>query len=135
MIIVFLLFAVLTPLSVMGISEENSTDYYYVNAHIEKIYPSEHGYIILYRKNLTTTGTLAVPTEWFEGLAGKAEIVNLPKGGNWPYLTSFYKKGEFSHIRLYVHSYKGHQTWGYVPQLANVNKYFSDQNSLKLEFE
>jgi hypothetical protein len=135
LVIVLLLFVILTPLSVMGISEENSSDFYYVKVHLERIYPSENGYVVLYRKGVASIGTIGIPTEWFSGIAGKAEIVNLPRGADWPYMTLFYKNGEFSHVRLYVHTYKGHRTWGNVPQFADVSKYFSGQDSLKLEFE
>jgi hypothetical protein len=116
------------------ISKENSSDYYYVNLSLERVYPSSQGYILQYRKGVSGIATFGVPNEWFTAAASKAEIIILPRGRNGPTVTVFYKDGEFSHLRLYVHRSKAHQTWGNVPQGADVSKYFKDQDSIKIEF-
>ena len=135
LIIVLLLLAVLAPISVLALSEENSSEYYYVNVHLEKIYPTGKGYILLYRKGINGIGTVGIPNEWFTDAGSKAELIKLPPGKNWPSMTIFYKQGEFSHIRVYVHPSRGHQTWGNAPLNADISKYFADQDSFKLEFE
>ena len=135
LIVILLFLAVFSPLSVFAISEENSSDFYYVNVHLEKIYPTGQGYLLLYRKGINQIATVGIPNEWFTDAASKAELIHLPKGKNWPSVTVFYKNGEFSHIRVYVHPSRGHQTWGNAPQSADVSRYFQDQDSFKLEFE
>ena len=135
LIFILLIFAVFTPISVMGLSEENTSEFYYVNVHMEKIYPTRLGYIVMYRKGINGLATVGIPNEWFTDAASKAEIIYLPRGPNWPSMTIFYHNGEFSHVRLYVHRSKAHQTWGNAPQSADVSRYFQDQDSFKLEFE
>jgi len=129
-----IILALTAPLFAQPISEENSSDMYYINVPVEKIYPSGKGYIVQYRKGINSIGSVGFPNEWFTDAGGKAELIKLPPGKNWPTMTVFYKKGEFSHVRLYVHRVKGHETWGNVPQTADVSKWFSDPDNIKIEF-
>jgi hypothetical protein len=122
------------PLFAQTISAKNSSEYYYVNVPLEKIYPSSYGYIIQYRKGVNELGRVAIPNEWFTFSGGKAELIKLPHGKNWPTLTVFYKEGEFSHCRLYVHWSKGHESWGNIPLTADVSGFFKDVESLNIEF-
>lgn len=132
--LVLLCGAIVAPLFAQNISQKNSSEYYYVNVSLEKVYPTGPGYVIQYRKGMNETATIGIPNEWFTDAGGKAELITLPPGKNWPTLTIFYKNGEFSHIRLYVHHYKGHRTWGNAPVGADVSRYFKDQDSIKIEF-
>lgn len=126
--------AVSAPLFAQTISAKNSSEYYYVNVPLEKIYPSRYGYIIQYRKGVNELGRVAIPNEWFTFAGGKAELIKLPAGKNWPTLTVFYKEGEFSHCRLYIHWSKAHSTWGNVPLNVDVSGYFQDTDNLNIEF-
>ena len=134
LIIVLLILAAASPLFAQPISKENSSDMFYVNVSVEKVYPSSAGYIIQYRKGVNGIGTVALPNEWFTDAAGKGELIILPSGTSWPTLSVFYKEGEFSHVRLYVHRSKAHPTWGSVPQGADVKKYFENTDTIKIEF-
>jgi hypothetical protein len=134
LIIVLVIFAAALPLSAQNISKEHDSDMYYVNVSVERVFPSKLGYIVQYRKGTNGVGTIGLPIAWFEAAAGKAELINLPRGLSWPTLTLFYKDGNFSHLRLYVHRAKGHSTWGNIPQNADVSVYFKDQETMKLEF-
>ena len=122
---------VLTPVFLLGESNTNTSEVYYVNVPVEKIYPSWSGYVIQYRGS-RGYGTVGLPREWFSGTATKAELIVLPRGRSWPSMSIFYKDGEFSHVRLYVHNSKGHQTWGNIPQGTDVSRYF---NAETLEIE
>ena len=123
------------PLFSQDISLENYSDYYYVNVRLEKVYPTRFGYILQYRKGVNNIGSVGVPNEWFTFSGAKAELVILNRGKDWPSMTVFYKDGEFSHLRLYVHPHKTHQTWGNVPLSADVSGFFDDSQTFKLEFE
>lgn len=128
--------AVFTPIFAQNYSSGDRGDMFYLNVPVEKVYPSSSGYIVQYRKNgFNEIGTVGLPNEWFTEAGGRAEIIKLPRGRNWPSLSIFYKNGEFSHVRLYVHSAKGHQTWGNIPQGADVSRHFSgDPDTLNIEY-
>ena len=133
LIIVLICAAVISPLFAQDDSRYNSSDIYYTNVSVEKVYPTGQGYIIQYRRGVNQIGTVGIPNEWFTDAASKAELINLPWGNSWPTLSVFYKNGEFSHVRLYVHRAKGHITWGSISQSTDVSRYFVDSDSFKLE--
>jgi hypothetical protein len=138
-LIIAVIFAVLiaagSPLFAQKVNEENSSDYYYVNVLLEKIYPYPTGYVLQYRKGLNQIDRLYIPMEWFTSSAGKGELVTLPRGTAWPSLSVYYKNGEFSHVRLYVHRGSSHQTWGTIPQNVNLDSRFENVEDLKIKFK
>jgi hypothetical protein len=122
-----------SPLSAQQIPPEQSSDFYYVNVTLEKVYPTRLGYILVYRKGVNEVGRVGIPNEWFTFAGAKAELITLPRGKNWPSLTVYYKDGEFSHVRLYVHRERSHDTWGNVPLGANIAPYFQNKDTIELE--
>jgi hypothetical protein len=124
-----------SPVFAQTVKEENASEYYYVNILLEKIYPYRNGYVLQYRKGLNQIDRLYVPMEWFTSSAGKGELVTLPAGTAWPSLTVYYKNGEFSHVRLYVHHVASHQTWGTIPQNVNIDSRFENVEDLKIKFK
>jgi hypothetical protein len=146
-IIVLIFMALISPVFAQPISKENASDMYYVNVLVEKVFPSTDGYIVQYRRGVNGFAIIGIPNKWFSDTSvvptqfgnapatnSKAELVALPPGRNWPTMSIFYKAGEFSHVRLYVHRLKNHMTWGYVPQGADISKYFTDSDNIKIEF-
>jgi len=128
--------AICTPVFAQTISEKNRSEYYYTTVRLEKIYPTRYGYILQYRKGINNIGRVSVPNDWFTFAGAKAELITLPKGQDWPYMAVFYKEGEFSHLRLYVHRWKGHPTWGSMPLSADIKHLFpEDQEYIEIEFE
>ena len=125
-------FAAISPLFA-EISEKNRSEFYYVNIPVEKIFLYRSGYVVQYRQGINKIGTVYIPHEWFTYAAGKAEQVLLPGGREWPTMSVYYKEGEFSHLRLYIHKWKGHSTWGVVPMNVNIDDRF-DVDTLELEF-
>jgi len=134
-IFALVIFTAVMPIFAQNNSSNNeSSNLYYVNVRIEKIYPSGDGYIIQYLRSNSTYATIGVPMDWFDA-AGKAELLLLPPGLNWPTMSVFFNDGEFSHVRLYVHRSKGHSTWGVVPQGANLSRFLSEgQETLDFKF-
>ena len=128
-VLVFL--ALIVPVFAQSDTEE-LPDLYYINVPIERIFPSVDGYIIQYRSSSAIIATIGVPIEWFTDAAGRAEIVRLQSGWDWPTMSIFYSNGEFSHVRLYVHRSKAHQTWGNIPQGSDVNRFFGDRESFNI---
>jgi len=133
LIVVFIFLAVISPVFSQNNSGNSTSDIYYVNISVERVYPTSKGYLVQYRKGNSIT-TIGLPGEWFSSAAGKAEILQLPRGRNWPTMSVFYRDGEFSHLRLYVHRSKGHQTWGSVPQSADVSRYFENTDTITIEY-
>ncbi|MDR1862549.1 MAG: hypothetical protein LBQ67_01370 [Treponema sp.] len=110
------------------------SEYYYVSVPIEKIFTYRNGYIVVYRKGVNRMARTYLPKEWFANSTGKAETISLEAGKAWPYLTIYYKSGQFSHIRVYVRRERAHQTWGVVPMNVNIDEYFEGVEEIKLEF-
>jgi len=135
LIIVLFFMALIAPVFAQNNSGNKTSDIYYYNVTVEKIYPTATGYVIQYRKGVNQIGIIGIPNEWFTEAGGKAELMKLPPGKNWPTLSVFYKGNQFSHVRLYVHQNKTHNTWGYITQGTDVARYFKDTDSFRLEFE
>jgi hypothetical protein len=110
------------------------SEYYYVNVPLDKIYPYRRGYVVQYRKGVTEQARAYLPLEWFHDAAGKGEVIRLKPGTTWPSLSVYYKNGEFSHVRLYVRREAGHESWGNIPQGVNIDEYFDNVDTIKLEF-
>lgn len=133
-IVVLAVFAAGVPVFAQS-SDENEDDFYYINLTLEKIWPYRAGYVVQYRKGINRIGRLYLPNEWFSSSAGKGEIIKLPPGLSWPSLSVYYKNGEFSHVRLYVHRVNTHSTWGVVPQNVNIDSSFDNVDTLKIDFK
>jgi hypothetical protein len=133
-VLVGLVLSSAAPLFAQQFSEGHESEFFYVIASIEKIYPYEKGYVIQYRRGVNQMARVYLPMEWFTEAAGKGELVTLPPGKNWPYLAVYYKAGEFSHVRLYIHRSKAHETWGNVPLNVNIDDRFENVETIKLEF-
>jgi hypothetical protein len=110
------------------------SELYYINVLLEKVYPYRKGYVVEYRKGVAEMATAYIPLEWFSGTSGKAELIKLGTGTQWPALTVYYKNGEFDHLRLYVSKLLSHETWGIVPQNVNIDDQFEGQDDFRLEF-
>jgi hypothetical protein len=92
--------------------------------YILKIAPHNLGYRVNY---LTTGGQSAVtylPIEWFTAAAGKAELIE-SNGAEVPYMTIFWKNGEFSHLRLFVVPNYGDPSWAAFPSGVNPEEEFA----------
>lgn len=132
-IFLFALVLSVLPAAAQNISADKESDYYYVNTTIEKIFPYRKGYVVQYRRSLTTFGRVYLPVEWFTDAASKGELIRLSPGKEWPSLTIYYKDGEFSHVRLYVRP-NTHESWGSIPLNVDLDSYFEDVNDVRLEY-
>ena len=114
--------------------EYRESDYYYFNFPIEKIYAYRLGYMILYRNGSNQIVRTYVPDTWFSDIGAKGEIIGLSSGKEWPSMTVYYFKGEFSHVRLKLRSNRLHETWGMIPLSVNMDEYFQNIEEVKLIF-
>jgi hypothetical protein len=138
LVIVLVFLSVISPVFAQNNSNNSNKgmpNLYYANVPVEKIYLAGTGYIVQYRRATNQIGTIGIPYTWFTDAGSIAEIIKLPKGKNWPYMAVFYKDGNFSHLRLYVHAQKSHLTWGMTPQGADVSKHFvTERDSFNFQF-
>jgi hypothetical protein len=130
--VVFL--AVGLPIFAQTQRDERDSEYYYVNITLEKIFPHRKGYIVQYRKGFFQYGRAYLPSEWFTSADSKGEVIVLPAGKSWPSMTVYYKDGLFSHVRLYVHRWASHETWGSIPQNVEFSGQFDDIETIKIEY-
>jgi hypothetical protein len=114
--------------------DDKDSEYYYVNITVEKIFPYSKGYVVQYRKNFFQYVRLYLPANWFTDADSKGEVITLPAGKGWPSLTVYYRNGQFSHVRLYVHRWSGHPSWGSVPQRINLDAQFENVDSVTIEY-
>jgi len=133
-IFISLLILASSTLFAQNVADENKSYLYPVTVTVEKIYMASEGYLVQYRKNLNSIGTIGIPREWFFEAGSKAVLITLPPGTTWPTLTIFYKEGEFSHLRLYAHRSKSHTTWGNILPGTDVSRYFGDQDKFTVEY-
>jgi len=135
LIVLFVFLSVISPVFAQNNSDDSKkTSVYYTSATIEKIWLAGTGYVVQYRKSTSQIGTVGIPYDWFTSPDSAAELVKLPKGANWPYITIFYIDGKFSHIRLYAHWQKSHQTWGVTPLGSDASKFFQERDSFKFDY-
>jgi hypothetical protein len=130
--VVFL--AVGLPVSAQNRKDERDSEYYYVNITLEKVFPYRKGYVVQYRKGQFGYGRAYLPASWFTDAGNKGEVITLPAGKVWPTLSVYYKNGEFSHVRLYIHRLASHESWGSIPQGVNIDKEFDAIETIVIEY-
>jgi len=113
----------------------NTSELYYVNVPIEKVFTYRKGYIVVFRKGSNSLGTAYIPYGWFKVHVRKAELVQLGDGPLWPCMTVFYKEGKFQGVRVYVAKRSSHQTWGMLPSTTNVDDRFENVESIDVGFD
>ena len=113
----------------------NTSELYYVNVPVEKVYSYRLGYIVLFRKGNNSLGRAYIPYEWFRAKVAsqrKADLVMLQPGANWPTMSVFYKDGAFHSVRLYVSRENSHITWGTISTNTDLDRFFEGVESIDL---
>ncbi|MDR0629981.1 MAG: hypothetical protein LBG24_10160 [Treponema sp.] len=137
--------AVVTVMPILAQDESGGGEppYYYVNVPIERVYAYKKGYVVAYRTGVLVQGVdhLYLPIEWFQdgpraadAAPPKGEVILLGPGKSWPYLTVYYKEGEFSHVRLYIRRERSHESWGGIPLTVNIDDRFEGVETIKLTY-
>ena len=115
-------------------SRWKESEFYYLNYTVEKVLTHRLGYVVLYRYGTNQLARTFIPQEWFSTIGGKAEMIMLGSGKEWPSMTVYYRNGEFSHVRLRLRRERAHETWGVVPLNVNIDEYFKDIEEIDMQY-
>ncbi len=117
-----LLACILLFLSIGTAAFAEESEFFVKSVPITKVYVHQLGYRIVYVKSGMDLGITYIPMEWFYGSgANKAQVV-YGDDPAYPFISVFWKEGEFHHLRLYLFRDKNHQTYGdldYSPTLED----------------
>ena len=133
LIVVLFFFAIVSPIFILA-DQVDHPKLYYINVPVERIIPTGSGYLVQYRNSTSIISTIGIPINWFTDAASKAEMVHLDNPRGWPTMTVFYSDGEFSHVRLYIHRSRSHQTWGNIPMGTDVARFFGDGETFNIQY-
>lgn len=111
---------------------ENESDLYYYNTAILKIASHKLGYYVMYKKNNLKSGEFFIPKAWFSRQDGRA-FFETASTNIRPYISVYYKNGEFDHIKIVVAKDLRHSTWGQLQVGSAYDDKFNTE-TLKLEF-
>lgn len=105
---------------------ESSGGFTYLNVEIIKVYQHKDAYFVLYQRNGTKMGQVALPKEWFHySSENQSKVRPLPNGLN-PYLTVIYKDSEFYKVYLNMPVDRLHPSWAVLDNnidiTAKINK-------------
>jgi hypothetical protein len=112
--------------------DDNEGSLFATTIMIQRVYPHSLGYEVVYNKSDLYPAVAYLPGRWFTGAAGKGEII-YTQDDSVPYMNVFYRDGEFSHVRLYVHSNRMHTSWGVARSGRDMDDEFSS-DTLELEY-
>lgn len=119
----------LCTVSVFALSTESEITY--TNIPLYKIYNHQEGYVALYTKDGSTISKTYLPMSWIKSGSGKCRVIDLPKG-LYPYMSVFYKNGEFQFVTLAVPKNPADPFWGVLPPDSDVSSKF-DVETIVLE--
>jgi len=110
----------------------NISRLYYISIPIEKVYPYRLGYVVVFRQGLADLTQVYIPYNWRNAENRKLELIQLGTGNIWPYMTVFYREGEFYKVRLHLARSYRHETWGHLPSTVNLDSHFEGVESIDL---
>ena len=116
----------------LGAQETEDSTVFPVTVPVLQVYQHRLGYWAVYQKSDLTPGQAFLPFSWFRSASGQGEIqfVNHPAA---PYMTVYYRDGEFSYVRLVVPRNRQDRAWHVVPSGLDLTQEFNVE-TLELEF-
>ncbi|MFQ3620655.1 MAG: hypothetical protein SNJ78_06895 [Spirochaetales bacterium] len=114
------------------------SEYYAKTVLIEKVYPHNLGYKILYTTSKLDIAETYLPHAWFahsssrDGKLVKGEI-QWGDDPTYPYMIIYWKNGKFSHVRLFLKKNMNDLSWGSLNPTEDLSAKFNVEE-LILEF-
>lgn len=114
------------------------SEFYAKTVYIEKVYPHQLGYKVLYMTSKLDLAATYIPHSWFgmssskggEKVKGEIQWGNDP---DFPYMIIFWKGGKFSHVRLFLKKSFNDLSFGTLNPGENIDEKF-DVQDISLEF-
>lgn len=116
----------------LGAQETEDSTVFPVTVPVLQVYQHQLGYWAVYQKSDLTPGQAFLPFAWFNEATGQGEV-QFVNHRSAPYMTVFYRDGEFSHVRLVVPSNRQSRAWRAVPSGLDLTQEFNI-DTLELEF-
>lgn len=113
-------------------AEIQMSDTYIKTVYIERVFTHRLGYKIQYNVSNFRIAEALIPHTWFTP-AGQAEIV-FANSRSVPYMEVVFRGGEFSHVRLFVHSSPGHPSWVSLQDSEEVTRRFQETTTFNVRF-
>lgn len=110
----------------------DESDLFVKSIPITKIYAHRLGYKIVFPTGQLRSGELYLPGAWFSGAGSKGEIV-WGKHPAYPYISIFWQKGEFHHLRLYLSRDSSDPSWGTLSDSPELPQSF-EVDTVRLEY-
>lgn len=117
---------VLIPVASLGAQQQEveQDTLFAITVQIQRVYPHHLGFKVVYDRSDLYPGEVYLPGRWFTVAAGRAELL-YTSHPSAPYMTVFYRNGEFSHLRLVAQSNRSHRSWGALPSGADLREAFA----------
>lgn len=137
----FLISALVLMISTLGVSSlfaqereykrpYNESQMTYKNVNVYKVLDQKDAYIVMYAKGHNDIGSVDIPKKWYENSPKKLQFRPLSKGMT-PYMTVFYRNGEFSHVILTMPTNRAASSWGVADSNVQVN---ADKETLDIVY-
>ncbi|MFO7850673.1 MAG: hypothetical protein R6V67_12025 [Spirochaetia bacterium] len=130
-------YALIFFLLIAGVAGAETSEFFVKTVPVNKVYQHRLGYRVAYPKSDHTMGILYIPHKWFNREADTEEVAKAElatgSGPAYPYLSIFWKNGEFHHIRLYVKQNLQDVSYGQLDNPEAFNDRF-DVDTLDPEF-
>lgn len=111
---------------------EENDDMQAVTVYAQRVYPHRLGWVVIYNRSDLYPGEVYLPVRWFTEAGARGQIIysNHP---SVPYLTVFYRNGQFDFVRLYVSSNTAHRSWGSLPGGRDYDSFF-ESDTINIQY-
>ncbi len=102
----------------------NESRIYFRTLYATRVFQHPLGYKVDYRTRDGRIAEVYLPIEWFSDAAGIGELI-FDQSRAVPFMHVFYSAGEFSHVRLYLHTRVDHISNGRLSSSEDFTDEFS----------
>jgi len=92
----------------------------YKQVVVYKVLDQKEAYIVMYSKGHREVGNVVIPKKWYKERPAKLRFRALQPGMD-PYMTVFYREGNFSHVVLTMPTSRSASVWGVADSNVTVD--------------
>lgn len=101
-------------------NEFNESEMSYRNVTVYKVLDQKDAYIVMYAKGHREVGNIAIPKKWYKESPKKLGFRKLSTGMT-PYMTVFYRNGNFEQVVLTMPVSRADSAWGVADSNVQVD--------------